>query len=138
MPEDRDRADRILQALTAPAAAPVPVPQIRAADGVPRIQRRNPPESNFEERVIVHQRPAFSGKFVALECTEPAKIVLDTPQGKKVVMIDDPTRLIVNSTVGAKMDLTCGPQKGSNVRLEYDPADLPGIDGLARAIQFEK
>ena len=87
----------------------------------------------------IPKRPSFSGRFLELRCAEPAKIVIQTAEGKKVVMIDDPTRLFVNGKNGEKMDLTCGPQKPTTIRLEYAPAgDNPGVDGLARAIYFEK
>ena len=55
-------------------------------------------------------------------------------------MIDDPARLVVNGKLGEKMDLACGRQNPVTVRVEYDPpgANQLGVDGLARAIHFEK
>jgi len=137
--EDKSTANRILQSISAQAAltAPQTAPSPRTnADGRPIIRRREAPEMGLEVHTEVKQRPSFSGKFVELQCVDPAKIVLDTQEGKKFVAIDDPTRLVVNGNVGEKIDLTCGRQKPVPIRVEYDPPNRSGIDGLARAIHF--
>src|SRR5262249_53194252 len=107
-------------------------------DGPPRIQRREREPGSFEVRVERTHLPSFSGTFVELQCAEPAKIVMQTAEGKKTLLIDDPKGLTVNGHNGETVDLTCGPQKRTKIRVEYAaPGDRPGIDGLVRAIQFE-
>ena len=137
-PEQKDQADRILQSLEIPKEAPKRA-AVAADSGPPTLQRRERIEGSFEVRTATIERASFNGKFVELQCADPAKIVLQTPEGKKVVMIDDPAKLLVNGKTGEKMDLNCGRQKPVTVRVEYDPpgASHPGIDGLARAIHFE-
>ena len=134
--EDRNTADQILNALAAPTAV-APAPN-RKEEGPPRIVRRERPEMTLEVRTERPQRPSFAGKFVELQCTEPAKIVLSTADGNKIILIDDPTRILIDGQNGQTMDLSCGAQKPRSVRVEYDPpGDRRGIDGLARAIHFE-
>ena len=143
-PEQKDTAEKLLQAIEGPravtsASAPVaPSSKASPTDGRPRIQRRERAPGTFEVRTNVVKLPSFSGKFVELQCTEPAKMIIDTAEGRKTVMIDDPGMLLVNGHNGEKMDLTCGRQKAKPVRIEYAPPTREGIDGLVRAIYFEQ
>jgi hypothetical protein len=112
---------------------------VTSNDGRPVIRRRERPEGTTEVVTAAVKRPSFSGSFVELRCADPARLVIQTPEGKKLVAIDDPSRLLVNGKLNEKMDLNCGPQKPVNVRVEYDPPGArEGIDGLARAIFFER
>ena len=79
------------------------------------------------------------GKFVELQCGAQATVVLETLEGKKLLIIDDPTKLLVNGKSGETRDLSCGPQKPVQVRIEYDPSgpNHPGIAGLVRALYFD-
>ncbi len=144
--EQRQFADRLLQILDNPrpapaasaASAPAPSAPPASGDGRPVIRRRERTEGTTEIITATVRRPSFTGKFVELQCADPAKLVIDTPEGKKFLLIDDPSRLLVNGKLNEKMDLACGRQKPANVRVEYDPATTrPGVDGLARAIFFE-
>jgi hypothetical protein len=75
---------------------------------------------------------------VHLQCGAPAKIVMETAEGKKVLLIDNPSNLTVNGDSGETMELACGPQKRTKIRIEYDPTSaVPGADGVARVIRFE-
>ncbi len=137
--EDQARADGILRFLDSgrpnggkPALAPAD------ADATPpllRHQEASPPEPT---RTMVH-RPSFTGRFVELRCGAETRILMETAEGRKLLLIDDPAKLLVNGKNGETMDLACGPQKPVQIRLEYDPPgpNVPGVDGLARAIQFE-
>ena len=143
--DQRDVADRILQSLEPPRPIAAPTramapPPPSSGDECPVIRRRERAEGSFEVATETINRPSLRGKFVELRCTDPAKLVIDTPEGRKVLMIDDPTRLVVNGNVGEKVDLSCGRQKPSTVRVEYDPSapKNAGVDGLARVIHFER
>ncbi len=135
--EDRDRADSILRFIDNNASGSATgVASIPDRDAPPLLRYREPPPEL--QRPLV-RRPSFAGKFVELQCGPQTKVVVDTPEGKKLLLIDDPTKLLVNGKNGETMDLTCGPQKAIQVRVEYDPAgsNRPGVDGVARAIHFE-
>jgi Flp pilus assembly protein TadD len=131
-PEDRDRADQILRYVDGSK-----LPSITAEAGAPVLTRRDAPVSTVRE-VRAPGRASFSGKFVELQCGPQARIVLDTAEGKKRLLIDDPSKLMINGNGGEKMELACGAQKPKQVRIEYDEAGAahPGVDGLARGIQF--
>lgn len=135
--EDRDRADKILQFIeSARLEATTPRPAPEDGDARPVLARH---EATGEPARMAVKRPSFTGKFVELQCAQPAKIILETAEGKKLLLIDDPTRLLLNGKSGETMDLSCGSQKSTQVRIEYDPpgSSHRGVDGLARAIYFE-
>ncbi len=138
-PEDRDRADQLLRYVEgsrapARAAGPAPSPPKRA-DGAPVMQRREAPVSTLRE-IRAPERPSFNGKLVEMQCGAQPKLVIDTPEGKKRFLIDDPNKLMVNGNSGQQIELVCGAQKPVQVRIEYDAAAQAGFDGLARGIQF--
>jgi hypothetical protein len=64
---------------------------------------------------------------------------METAEGKKVLLIDNPSNLTVNGDSGQTMELACGQQKRVKIRVEYDSASVAarGSDGLARVIHFE-
>ena len=144
-PEERDQADRVLNYLeqTKPGASrPAPVVTREQSDARPdrwlvATHRHRPSRRNFRRGPRSEGRPS-AGNFVALECGQQARIVIQTPQGRKRFLIEDPTKLLLNGG-GQTMDLTCGPQKPVQVTAEYDPPgpSHPGIDGLLRVINFE-
>jgi hypothetical protein len=134
--DDRDRADQLIRfidgsrpgaAMPAPASAPS---ESETGDHAPALKHR-------EAARPVAPRPSFAGEFVELQCREPARIVVETAEGMKVLLIDNPSNLTVNGDSGQTMELSCGPQKRAKIRIEYDPASAPGADGLARVIRFE-
>lgn len=149
--EDQDRANQMISYLDGSAMreARASEPVVRSSNPAaapaststapPVLKRRDAPETTFVEQSAAVNRASFIGNFVELQCQQNPRIVVQTAQGKKVVMIDNPGLLMVNGKNGEKMDLTCGAQKPRQVRLEYDPpgSNHPGVDGLARAIHFE-
>ena len=63
---------------------------------------------------------------------------METAEGKKALLIDNPSNLTVNGNNGETMELACGPQKRVMIRIEYDSAgQATGVAGLARVIHFE-
>jgi Flp pilus assembly protein TadD len=78
-------------------------------------------------------RKSIAGLFVLLDCSgKLSRVVVETGDGQKVFLIDDP-----NKVLGAMMELICGEQKKDRVRVDYDPANRAGIDGLVRGLQLE-
>jgi tetratricopeptide (TPR) repeat protein len=138
--EDRDRAGQLLSFLDRSDGAPQQQARAPSAepDAPPVIRRRPAPQSEFTETVERSERASFSGNFLELQCSSPTKIVLETAAGKKVLLIDDPTRLVVNGNNGETKELSCGRQKPASVRIEYDSPSTsrPGSDGVARVIHF--
>ncbi len=133
--DDRDRAEQILRFIdgSRPGAS-TPAresPVLETGDHAPVLKHR-------EAARPVAQRASFTGKFVELQCGKPARIVMETAEGKKVLLIDNPSNLTVNGESGETRELACGPQKRVKIRIEYDPTSAaPGVDGAARVIHFE-
>ncbi len=141
--EDRDRADQILHFIagTHPeAGTPTPAaPAFQNSEIRPTLAHRSAPAEPEPVRSVV-RRPSFTGNFAELQCAAQARVVIETAEGKKVLLIEDPAKLLVNGKSGETVDLTCGPQKPVQVRVEYDPPgpNRPGIDGVVRGIHFEQ
>jgi tetratricopeptide (TPR) repeat protein len=134
--EERNQADRILQFIEASRSnSAKPVLAFEESDVRPGLSHRNVAP---EAAPPVVRRPSLSGSFVELQCGEHAKVVMETAEGKKHFLIEDPTKLLVNGKSGETMDLSCGPQKPVQIRIEYDPpgSNRPGIDGVVRVIRF--
>jgi tetratricopeptide (TPR) repeat protein len=150
-PEERDRATQLIKYLdgpqrTAMTPSPAPRPEVKREPGDERpvLQRREALQSEFVEEYKNPQPKyeSFSGKFIELQCAAKPRIILETAQGRKTLLIDNPSALTVNGNGGATMDLVCGRQKGAKVRIDYAPPTeagpkQAGIDGLARGITFE-
>ncbi len=135
-PEDRDRADSLLRFIEHSEVNPVAlVGPPDANDARPTLQRR---DSTPAPAPPVTQRPSYAGIFLELECGVQAKVIVSTLEGKKRLIIEDPTKVAINGSGGETRDLTCGPQKPAQIRVGYDPAgqNRPGIDGVVRSIQF--
>jgi Flp pilus assembly protein TadD len=82
-------------------------------------------------RRVLHA--SIAGTFTNLDCAGKApKMIVETAEGKKVFLIDDPDKII-----GPTIDMTCGAQKKVAVKIDYGPASQPGVDGLVRGISFE-
>jgi tetratricopeptide (TPR) repeat protein len=138
--DDRDRADQILRFIdgsrpgaATPAPAPAPEsPVSETGDQAPVLKHREPARPAVP-------RLSITGKFMELQCGTPARIVMETAAGKKVLLIDNPSNLTVNGDSGQTMELACGQQKRVKIRVEYDSASVAarGSDGLARVIHFE-
>jgi hypothetical protein len=93
------------------------------------------PESNAAAPAPVFPS-MLSGSFVELGCGDQIKVVVQTEQGKKNFRIKNPANVIVSGKGGGTVDLNCGPQKPTNVRIQYGPGD-GGFDGSVEAIYFE-
>jgi hypothetical protein len=144
--DDRDRAEQILRFIdgsrsgaTTPPAAPASLAASESAEHAPVLKRR---DAAPEPARAIAQRPSVTGRFVELQCGQPARIIMETAEGKKVLLIDNPSNLTVNGDNGATMELACGPQKPVKIRIEYDSAgagapSVTGVAGLARVIHFE-
>jgi len=79
------------------------------------------------------QRKSIPGAFVSFDCSGKApRVVLETEEGRKVFLVDDPKKVL-----GATMEFTCGAQNKDRVRVDYIPANQPGVDGLVRGIRVE-
>lgn len=136
-PEDRNQADHVLQFIEASRpGAPKPALALVENDATPVLRHRD----EAPEAKPVVRRPSFTGSFVELQCGEPTKVVMETAEGKKLLLIEDPTKLLVNGKSGETVDLSCGSQKPVRIRIEFDPpgSNRPGIDGLVRVIHFDE
>jgi tetratricopeptide (TPR) repeat protein len=131
-------ADRLIQMASRAKTA-------LSSDQPPRLLRRSSGDSPVPEPAgAAYQQPAMpsvSGRFVELNCkgAQP-RMIVDSPDGPRVFLIDDPKRVRINQGKGAPVDLTCGPQaKPALVRVEYDPPEpaQAGIHGLVRTLNFE-
>lgn len=78
----------------------------------------------------------LSGSFVELGCGDQIKVVVQTDKGTKNFRIKNPANVIVSGKGGSTVDLNCGPQKPTNVRIQYGPGE-GGFDGSVEAIYFE-
>lgn len=136
--EERNQADRILQFIESsqPNTAK-PALAFEESGDMPGLNRR---DAAPEAVRPVLRRPSLTGNFVELQCGEHTKVVLETAEGKKLFLIEDPTKLLVNGKSGETMDLSCGSQKPVQIRIEYDPpsSNGPGIDGVVRVIRFNQ
>lgn len=62
---------------------------------------------------------------------------LESASGRTAYLIDDPGQVTVVGVAGGKVDMTCGPQKGLPVSVEYDPAGAaPGVAGRLKVLDF--
>jgi Flp pilus assembly protein TadD len=131
--EDKLQAQQILQYLDSLAKAPALPPTSTSPDERPTLQRHAPPP--LDAAPPVSQNKSIPGTFVAFDCSGPnPQIILNTAQGKKAFLIDDPHKVL-----GETIELTCGPQpKPAPVTIEFIPSAQPGVDGLVRRIQFAR
>jgi len=141
---DEDRATaRELLSLTAAHARPAfaaPPPETRNEDeGAPKL-RRGPDAPAARTSLGRSSRPSVSGQFVELECRgAQARMAIDTAEGRRVFLIEDPTKIVITAGRDGPVEMTCGPQKQKvKVSLEFDPAppSLTGVAGLVRSLAF--
>jgi len=87
---------------------------------------------------IFPDKPSAEGIFAALLCGDSARIVLKTPTGNKIFVIEDPLKIVVVGKEGGKTDLNCGEQKPVGLKVQYDPAEAgSGVDGAVRILYFQ-
>jgi tetratricopeptide (TPR) repeat protein len=133
--EDQWQADQLLKYLDAREKGPAPVlaeAVEKKDEAPPKLQRRLQPRLVGEPAASAHM--TIPGSFVQLDCSgAKAKMVLETAEGKKVFLIDDP-----NKVIGATIELICGEQKKKiGVSVDFIPAGQAGVDGLVRGLVFE-
>jgi Flp pilus assembly protein TadD len=120
--EDKFQAEQIWKYLEGRASG--------AAPGSPVIDAGRP---RLERRESVSEKKSIAGLFVQLDCSEKTpRVVMETEEGKKVFLIDDPKKVL-----GPTMDFACGPQNRDRVRVDYVPASQAGVDGLVRGMREE-
>lgn len=131
--EDRFQADQILKYLEARATgAAVAMPSGgEMVERRPTLRRTAVAPAAASEPAS--ERKSIAGLFVFFDCSgKSPRVVVETAGGQKIFLIDDP-----NKVLGSTLELTCGAQKKDRVRVDYDPANLAGVDGLVRGIQLE-
>jgi hypothetical protein len=131
--EDRAQADQILQFLDHSEGGVAPA----LPEGQPGVvRRRYAGPFAVRESADGETRPSYTGGLVDLECEAQTTLIIDTAEGKKRVLVEDPGQVVVQGVRAAEVNLVCGPQKARPIRVEYDPASQFGIDGVARVIHF--
>lgn len=136
-PADRDRADQLKRYLDQPNL-PSLIPSTVTEGGRPRLIRRT--ASGFEEEEIARPSLSATGLFVELACDgQRATIVLETDMGLKRFLIEDPTKINLVATDGARVrDFQCGSQTPAKIKIEYRLAQGgQNVDGLATGIYFQ-
>lgn len=149
-PEDVAALESLRRYLDRPASGAAPVPATLAPEPlpsrdldtvgqeVPRLVRR----TQLRDGSIVRQyatTPSVSGTFVEFQCTDTQpRIVMETDQGKKMFVIEDPEKIVIVGREGGKVDLQCGAQQRLPIRVEFSPASVPGLDGSVQVLYFEK
>lgn len=135
-PTDRDRADQLKRYLAQPNP-PSYSPSTVTEGGRPRLVRRT--AAGFEEEEVAAPPLSVAGLFVELVCNgQRATMVLETDQGRKRFLIEDPTKVNLVAVDGAGVqDFQCGAQKPAKIKVEYRlPEGGQNVDGLVTGIYF--
>lgn len=110
-------------------------------DSRPTLARAVPPPSFTADRAPVNLAlPSISGTLLDLDCEGSSpKFVLQTDSGRVSFIMDDPKDVQITGLPDTMIDMQCGPQKPTAVRIQYVPpsAPSPGVMGIARAIHYE-
>lgn len=130
-------ATRVIEYCANPSPSPQPTPRVEAekAPGLIRNARPRPAPATAEP-----QRPSAEGSFVELRCTATtASLVLQLSGGEtRVYLIDKPAQVVLQNTGKGTMEMTCGPQTGRKVTVEFEAAPQGGkVDGLLRLLRYE-
>jgi len=111
-----------------------PAPETKETPGQepPRLAllRRDPPPA---------ERFSASGRFVGLDCRgKQALMTIETEAGRKVFLVDDPTKVSIVSGTNGPTDFVCGPQKTPvKVEVGYEkPPATEAVDGVVRTLAF--
>ena len=134
-PEDRARVDQ-MQRYLEQADGPGPVVARKDSTEAPRLVR---PEPAAKSTTVPPPAPEVEGSFVEFVCFGKSfKVVVNTPQGTKGFLIPDPNQLVIVGRAGGKVELNCGPQTPTHVRLEYAPSTAGmDADGILKILYFE-
>jgi hypothetical protein len=146
-PDDRQRANQLVEALNRPSRAAMPAsPASAQASSLafegesPRLTRPGEPSApHAVETVPDPKLLSVRGTLVELDCSEaPAKLVVQTSAGKAALLLDEPDRVIISGVPGGTVDFNCGPQKAAQVSVQFEPAAASQrVKGSVRAIQFQ-
>ena len=93
-----------------------------------------------DEEEIATPSLSAAGSFVELICSgQHATVVLETDQGRKRFLIEEPTKGSLVAADGAGVqNFQCGPQKPAKIKVEYRIAEADqNVDGLVTGIYFE-
>jgi tetratricopeptide (TPR) repeat protein len=132
-PQDRARVEQMQLFLKQPDTAP-PVIASTSPEDPPRLIRRDP-----AARPPLTPSPEIEGSFVEFVCLEKSfKVVVDTAQGRKGFLIPDAKQVVIVGRASGKVDLNCGPQPPTHVKLEYAPgAGGADADGILKILYFD-
>jgi hypothetical protein len=74
-----------------------------------------------------------------MNCTAPARLILQTERGLQSFVVLQPDRLIVTGSATGNAEFACGKQaKPAKLRLQFTIAqEGSDVDGVARALHFE-
>jgi tetratricopeptide (TPR) repeat protein len=136
-PEDRERAQAVMDFLKTPAVQTTQLAPQQSVDetGRPTLARR--PAGDASEGPIRTPIPSASGSFVEFICDDVEKVVLDTSSGKKTFVIQDPKRITITGRENGTAELYCGPQKPVPMRVDFKPAASGDSDGIVLTIHFD-
>ncbi len=101
--------------------------------------RRGLEETSVSERIAPPApKPTMAGTFVELLCDSDKPTLILVVEGvRKRFLIDQPNNVVMQGGSGAAMEMTCGKQKGANIRVEYVAAPAgSGVDGLVRGLDW--
>lgn len=136
--EDRAAAERLLRAATPRSEKPATT-QAAGDTGKPTL-RHTTPGLAAPQPVRLPGRSA-AGQFVDLQCSgNQARMVVETTEGRKVFLIEDPAKVIITGESDWQVDMTCGPQKKrAKVEVGYGPPGVnqTGLDGIVRSLAFQ-
>jgi Flp pilus assembly protein TadD len=139
--QDREAADLLVAQATRrsrPVMETVPVEEV-ADTGRPQLRRAAP----VEDRPVpppAPERLSASGRFVELDCRgAQARMVLETDDGRRTFLIEDPAKVAITAGSSGPVDLECGAQKrpvAVQIQFERPRAGQQGVDGIVRALAF--
>jgi tetratricopeptide (TPR) repeat protein len=145
--EEKQEADRFLSSVRnarnprQPVAVTTLVDKTNASDSRAPVRREAANDSHGPKEQTFAEPPSISGTFVELDCKgSQARFVIETVQGKRTLLIQDPTKVTVVSKAGGSVELTCGVQKTRlPVHVTYDElaVRMTGVDGIVQIIQFD-
>jgi Flp pilus assembly protein TadD len=112
-------------------------------------KQRTPPRIQAQPRLITRTEtvteyappPSVSGTFAEFVCSsQDLKIAIDTSGGRKVFLIEDPSAITIVGRAGGKVDLECGPQQPTPIRVEFGQPSKPaaGVDGAVKVLYFDQ
>jgi Flp pilus assembly protein TadD len=136
---DRTQAKRLAE-MSRDAQKATPEDKARAQQLLAFLDnaREIPPAYSASEVKTRLGQATVSGKLVEFLCEDLPKLVLETPAGKKTLLIERTDRIVITGRTSARADLECGPQHPAlPVEVEYDqPQAGAAVDGVVRAIIF--